>query len=139
MHQKYFRKEEFFVIKSKIKSVPKKLHVKTGDTVVVISGRSNNDKRSNKSSQMGDKGKIGKVLKVFPKLGKVVVEGVNVKKKHLKPNAMNTQGEIVEREVPIFSSKVMLWDESVKSATRVRYEIKDGKKVRISVKSGQEI
>ncbi|ACZ01727.1 50S ribosomal protein L24 [Streptobacillus moniliformis] len=127
------------MIKSKIKSVPKKLHVKTGDTVVVISGRSNNDKRSNKSSQMGDKGKIGKVLKVFPKLGKIVVEGVNLKKKHLKPNAMNTQGEIVEREVPIFSSKVMLWDESVKSATRVRYEIKDGKKVRISVKSGQEI
>ena len=127
------------MIKSKIKSVPKKLHVKTGDTVVVISGRSNNDKRSNKSSQLGDKGKIGKVLKVFPKLGKVVVEGVNVKKKHLKPTQMNTQGEIVEREVPIFSSKVMLFDESVKSATRVRYEIKDGKKVRISVKSGKEI
>ena len=127
------------MIKSKIKSVPKKLHVKTGDTVVVISGRSNNDKRSNKSSQLGDKGKIGKVLKVFPKLGKVVVEGVNVKKKHLKPTQMNTQGEIVEREVPIFSSKVMLWDESVKSATRVRYEIKDRKKVRISVKSGKEI
>ena len=127
------------MIKSKIKSVPKKIHVKTGDTVVVISGRSNNDKRSNKSSQLGDKGKIGKVLKVFPKLGKVVVEGVNVKKKHLKPTQMNTQGEIVEREVPIFSSKVMLWDESVKSATRVRYEIKDGKKVRISVKSGKEI
>ena len=127
------------MIKSKIKSVPKKLHVKTGDTVVVISGRSNNDKRSNKSSQLGDKGKIGKVLKVFPKLGKVVVEGVNVKKKHLKPTQMNTQGEIVEREVPTFSSKVMLWDESVKSATRVRYEVKDGKKVRISVKSGKEI
>ena len=125
--------------KPNLKSVPKKLHVKTGDTVVVISGRSNNDKRSNKSSQLGDKGKIGKVLKVFPKLGKVVVEGVNVKKKHLKPTQMNTQGEIVEREVPIFSSKVMLWDESVKSATRVRYEIKDGKKVRISVKSGKEI
>ena len=127
------------MIKSKIKSVPKKLHVKTGDTVVVISGRSNNDKRSNKSSQLGDKGKIGKVLKVFPKLGKVVVEGVNVKKKHLKPTQMNTQGEIVEREVPIFSSKVMLWDESVKSATRVRYEVKDGTNVRISVKSGKEI
>lgn len=125
--------------KPRVKSIPNRLHVKTGDTVVVISGRSNNDKRSNKSSQLGDKGKIGKVLKVFPKLGKVVVEGVNVKKKHLKPTQMNTQGEIVEREVPIFSSKVMLWDESVKSATRVRYEIKDGKKVRISVKSGKEI
>lgn len=127
------------MIKSKIKSVPKKLHVKTGDTVVVISGRSSNEKRSDKSSQMGDKGKIGKVLKVFPKLGKIVVEGVNVKKKHLKPNAMNAQGEIVEREVPIFSSKVMLWDEEAKSATRVRYEMKDGKKVRISVKTGKEI
>lgn len=127
------------MIKNKIKSVPKKLHVKTGDTVVVISGRSNLDKRSDKSEQLGDKGKIGKVLKVYPKLGKVVVEGVNIKKKHVKPNAMNTQGEIVEREVPIFSSKVMLWDEEAKSATRVRYELKDGKKVRISVKTGKEI
>ena len=125
------------MIKSKIKSVPKKLHVKTGDTVVVISGRSNNDKRSNKSSQLGDKGKIGKVLKVFPKLGKVVVEGVNVKKKHLKPTQMNTQGEIVEREVPIFSSKVMLFDEKAGKPTRVKYEVRDGKKVRISKKSGE--
>lgn len=127
------------MIKSKVKSVPNKLHVKTGDTVVVISGRSNKDKRSEKSSELGDKGKIGKVLKVFPKLGKVVVEGVNVKKKHLKPTAVNTQGEIVSREMPIFSSKVMLWDEEAKSATRVRFEFKDGKKVRISVKTGKEI
>lgn len=127
------------MIKSKIKSVPKKLHVKTGDTVVVISGRSNKDKRSDKSSQLGDKGKIGKVLKVYPKTGKIVVEGVNIKKKHLKPNQANTVGQIVEREVPIFSSKVMIWDENVKSATRVKYEMRDGKKVRISVKSGKEI
>lgn len=127
------------MIKSKIKSVPNKLHVKTGDTVVVISGRSNKKQRSDKSDQMGDKGKIGKVLKVFPKTGKIIVEGVNIKKKHLKPTQMNTQGEIVSKEMPIFSSKVMLWDEEAKKATRVRHKIVDGKKVRISVVSGKEI
>jgi large subunit ribosomal protein L24 len=52
---------------------------------------------------------------------------------------MNTQGEVVETEMPIFSSKVMLWDEKAKKATRIKHEIKDGKKVRISVVSGKEI
>ena len=89
--------------------------------------------------QTGDKGKVGKVLKVFPKTGKIIVEGVNIQKRHVKPNAMNPQGEVVEKEMPIFSSKVMLWDESAKKGTRVRYEIKDNKKVRISVVSGNEI
>ena len=79
------------MIKSKIKSVPNKLHVKTGDTVVVISGRSNKELRSEKSGQMGDKGKVGKVLKVFPKTGKIIVEGDNIKKKHIKPNQQNAQ------------------------------------------------
>lgn len=126
--------------KPKIKSVPNKLHVRTGDTVVVISGRSKDLTRNDKAQgQTGDKGKIGKVLKVFPKKGKIIVEGVNIQKKHVKPNAVNTQGEIVEREMPIFSSKVMLWDEKAGKATRVRYEIKDGKKVRVSVVSGNEI
>lgn len=127
------------MIKTKIKSVPNKLHVKTGDTVVVISGRSNKEKRSDKSEQMGDKGKVGKVLKVFPKTGKIIVEGVNIKKKHLKPTQMNTQGQIVEREMPIFSSKVMLWDDSAKKGTRVKHKVVDGKKERISVVSGKEI
>ena len=125
--------------KPRVKSIPNRLHVKTGDTVVVISGRSKDLLRNEKSTQTGDKGKIGKVLKVFPKTGKIIVEGVNIKKRHIKPNAMNPQGEVVEREMPIFSSKVMLWDESAKKGTRVRYEIKDGKKVRISVVSGNEI
>ena len=125
--------------KPNLKSVPKKLHVKTGDTVIVISGRSKDLLRNEKSTQTGDKGKIGKVLKVFPKTGKIIVEGVNIKKRHIKPNAMNPQGEVVEREMPIFSSKVMLWDESAKKGTRVRYEIKDNKKVRVSVVSGNEI
>ena len=125
--------------KPNLKSVPKRLHVKTGDTVIVISGRSKDLLRNEKSTQTGDKGKIGKVLKVFPKTGKIIVEGVNIKKRHIKPNAMNPQGEVVEKEMPIFSSKVMLWDESAKKGTRVRYEIKDNKKVRVSVVSGNEI
>ena len=125
--------------KPNLKSVPKKLHVKTGDTVIVISGRSKDLLRNENSTQTGDKGKIGKVLKVFPKTGKIIVEGVNIKKRHIKPNAMNPQGEVVEREMPIFSSKVMLWDETAGKPTRVRKEIRDGKKVRISVVSGNEI
>ena len=128
------------MIKSKIKSVPKKLHVKTGDTVVVISGRSKDLSRNDKGEgQTGDKGKVGKVLKVFPKTGKIVVEGVNIQKRHVKPNANNPQGTVVEKEMPIFSSKVMLWDEKAKKGTRVRYEVRDNKKVRISVVSGNEI
>lgn len=128
--------------KPKVKSVPAKLHVKTGDTVIVISGRSKDALRNEKEdqAQTGDKGKIGKVTRVFSKTGKIIVEGVNIKKKHVKANAaMNTQGEVVETEMPIFSSKVMLWDEKAKKATRVKHEIKDGKKVRISVVSGKEI
>ena len=125
--------------KPNLKSVPRKLHVKTGDTVIVISGRSKDLLRNENSTQTGDKGKIGKVLKVFPKTGKIMVEGVNIKKRHIKPNAMNPQGEVVEREMPIFSSKVMLWDEAAGKPTRVRKEIRDGKKVRISVVSGNEI
>jgi len=127
------------VAKPNLKSVPKRLHVKTGDTVIVISGRSKDLLRNENSTQTGDKGKIGKVLKVFPKTGKIIVEGVNIKKRHIKPNAMNPQGEVVEKEMPIFSSKVMLWDESAKKGTRVRFEIKDNKKVRVSVVSGNEI
>lgn len=125
--------------KPNLKSVPRKLHVKTGDTVIVISGRSKDLLRNESSTQTGDKGKIGKVLKVFPKTGKIIVEGVNIKKRHIKPNAMNPQGEVVEREMPIFSSKVMLWDEAAGKPTRIRKEIRDGKKVRISVVSGNEI
>ena len=125
--------------KPRVKSIPNRLHVKTGDTVIVISGRSKDLLRNENSTQTGDKGKIGKVLKVFPKTGKIIVEGVNIKKRHIKPNAMNPQGEVVEREMPIFSSKVMLWDEAAGKPTRIRKEIRDGKKVRISVVSGNEI
>lgn len=111
--------------KPKIKFVPNSLHVKTGDTVYVISGK--------------DKGKTGKVKKVFTKKGKVVVEGINIVTKHLKPSSVNPQGGVVEQEAAIYSSKVMLFDEKTGKPTRVGHKIVDGKKVRYSKKSGEII
>lgn len=109
--------------KPRIKFVPNKLHVKTGDTVYVISGK--------------DKGQTGKVLRVFPKKGKILVEGINKITKHLKPSQMNPQGGVVEREAPIFSSKVMIFDEKAGKPTRVGYKFENGKKVRYSKKTGE--
>lgn len=77
-----------------------KVHVRKNDTVVVISGK--------------DKGKTGEVLRVIPKTGKVVVKGVNLVKKHQKPNRQNMQGGIIEMEAAINSSKVMLFCEKCK-------------------------
>lgn len=71
-----------------------KLHVKKGDTVMVIAGE--------------DKGKTGKVLKVYPEKNRAIVEGRNLIKKHTKPNAKNTQGGIVEQEAPIHLSNLMV-------------------------------
>lgn len=101
------------------------MRVKKGDTVVVIAGK--------------DKGKKGAVLKVFPKANRVLVEGVNVITKHQKPNAMNPQGGIVNKEAAIHVSNVMPVDPETGKGTRVRFEMKDGKKVRVAVKSGKEI
>lgn len=111
--------------KPKIKFIPESLHVKTGDIVYVISGK--------------DKGKTGKVIKVFPKKGKIVVEGINVVKKHMKPSQVNPQGGVVEKAAAIFSSKVMLFDEKAGKPTRITHKVIDGKKVRISKKSGEII
>lgn len=101
-----------------------KLKIKKGDNVVVLSGSS--------------KGTKGSVLKVYPEKAKAIVEGVNVSKKHTKPNAQNPQGGIVETEAPIYISKLSLMDASGKP-TRVGYEVKDGKKVRVAKKTGKEI
>lgn len=103
--------------KPKVKFVPDSLHVKTGDTVFIISGK--------------DKGKTGKIVKVFPKKGKVVVEGINMVTKHMKPNAQNPQGGVVTKPAPMFSSKVMLFDEKAGKPTRVGYRFVDGKKRKI--------
>ena len=109
--------------KPKVKFVPAKLHVKTGDTVYVISGK--------------DKGKTGTVTKVFTKKGKIVVEGINVVTKHMKPSQMNPQGGVVTKPAAIFSSKVMIFDEKAGRPTRVGFKMVDGKKVRYSKVSNE--
>ncbi|WP_088307792.1 50S ribosomal protein L24 [Novosphingobium sp. B 225] len=97
--------------------------IKKGDSVVVRSGK--------------DKGRTGTVLQVMPKEGKVVVAGVNVAARHRKPTQVNPQGGIERREAPMAISKVGLAVDGKPS--RVRFETKDGKKVRVAVKSGETI
>jgi len=100
------------------------MKLKTGDKVVVIAG--------------ANKGKEGKITKVLD--NKVVVEGVNVCKKHLKPKNNNGNGEIVEVERPIHKSNVMIVDPKTKKPTKVKVEFdKNGKKIRISKKSNEKI
>ena len=97
-----------------------------GDKVVVIAGK--------------DKGKEGVVQAVYPKVNKVVVEGVNVHKRHKKPTQQNPEGSIVEMYVPIDASNVAIVNPKTKKATRVGYSVdKDGKKVRIAKKSGSKL
>lgn len=93
-----------------------------GDKVIVIAGR--------------DKGKTGIIQKVFPKLDRVVVENVNVRKKHKKPTQANPEGSIVEVYAPIHASNVMLVDPKTKKPTRVGHKEVKGKKVRVAKKSG---
>ncbi len=102
-----------------------KLHVKTGDKVKVITGK--------------DKGKEGVILKAFPSKQRVLVEGVNIVKKHAKPSQDNPQGGIVNEEAPIHVSNVMPIDPKTGEPTRVGYKIEDGKKVRIAKKSGEPL
>ena len=103
----------------------KKLHIKKGDTVYVNAGN--------------DKGKTGKVLSVNPSEDRAVVEGVNIVKKHTKPNANQPQGGIIDQEAPIHVSNLQLIDPASGKATRVGFKMVDGKKVRYAKKSGEEI
>jgi large subunit ribosomal protein L24 len=98
--------------------------IKKGDSVVVRSGK--------------DKGRTGTVLQVLPKDGKVVVSGVNVIARHRKPTQTNPQGGIDRVEAPMAIAKVGVADKDGKP-TRVRFEERDGKKVRVAVKSGETI
>ncbi len=103
-----------------------KMKIKKGDKVEVLTGK--------------DKGKRGEVLRVYPEKNKVVVEGVAIAKRHVKPNAANQQGGIVEAEAAIDASNVALIDPKTDKPTRVGYLIKeDGIKVRVSKKSGAEL
>jgi large subunit ribosomal protein L24 len=101
------------------------MKIKKGDRVVVLSGK--------------DKGKRGEVTKSMPKDGKVIVAGVNVAARHRKPSQTNPQGGIERREAPLHASKVALEDPKTGKPTRVRFEERDGRKVRVAVKSGELI
>ena len=106
------------------------MKIKKGDKVIVIAG--------------SDKGKTGTVQKVYPKLNKVVVEGINVHKKNRKPTQATPEGSVVEIYVPFDASNVALVDPKTKKATRVGYKLKTDKKgkttkVRVTKKSGTEI
>ena len=103
-----------------------KLHVKKGDMVKVLAG--------------DDKGTVAKILAVYPEKNRAIVEGVNVIKKHTKPNAKNTQGGIIEKEAPIHISNLMVVVGN-KVATRIgrRVDEKSGKLVRYSKKTGEVI
>ncbi len=110
------------------------MQIKTGDTVVVIAGKDKFtvDKKGNKNQT------TGKVLKVYPKTDKVLVEGVNKMKKHVKPS-QGQAGSIVETEAPIHVSNVMLLDPKVNKPCRVENKINEkGEKIRVSKKSGYE-
>lgn len=99
--------------------------IKKGDSVVVLSGK--------------DKGRTGTVDKVLPQEGKVIVEGINVIARHRKPSQQNPQGGIDRYPAPMALAKVAVADPKDGKPTRVRIEEKDGKKVRVAVKSGEVI
>lgn len=101
------------------------MYIKKHDTVAVISGK--------------DKGKKGKVLKALPREWRVVVEGVNIKKRHQRARRGGQKGQIVESPAPMHVSNVMLVDSKSGKPTRVRMKTDGNKKVRVSVKSGNSI
>ena len=103
----------------------KQLHVKKDDTVIVISGE--------------DKGKKGKVVEVSPKEGKVIVEGVNIVSKHVKPRRQGEAGGIVKVEGAMYASKVQLFCDKCGKGVRYKTNVVDGKKVRVCAKCGKEL
>ena len=102
------------------------MNFKVGDKVSVITG--------------ANKGKSGKILHILRSKNRVVVEGINMVKKHQKPSSQNETGGIIEKENPIHISNIMMTDPKSGKATRIGHEInKDGKKIRVSKKSNEKI
>ena len=99
--------------------------IRKGDQVVILSGK--------------DKGRTGEVVKSLPKEGKVVVSGINVHARHRKADQANPQGGIERKEAPLHVSNVAIADPKSGAPTRVRFEVRDGKKVRVAAKSGELI
>lgn len=101
------------------------MKIKKGDKVKVIAGE--------------DKGTIAEVKAVLPKANKVIVEGCNIAKKHMKPNGQDEEGGIIDKEMPIDASNVMIYDAKSKGASRIGFKDVKGTKTRIAKKSGAEI
>ena len=99
--------------------------IKKGDKVVILSGK--------------DKGKHGEVIRALPRDGKLVVAGVNVVTRHRKPTQGQPNGGLERSEAPIHASKVAIEDPKTGRASRVRFEVVDGKKVRVAARSGEKI
>ena len=100
-------------------------HIKSGDQVIVISG--------------ADKGKVGKVLRILTEKNRVVVEGVNRVWKHVRPSQRNPQGGRIQKDAPIHISNVQPLDPTSGKGTRIKFEVKDGIKHRVAVKSGADL
>ena len=103
----------------------KELHVKKDDTVIVVSG--------------DDRGKIGKVVEVAPAEGKVIVEGVNIVSRHVKPRRQGEQGGIVKAEGALYACKVMNYCDKCGKGVRVCVGEKNGKKIKVCAKCGAEL
>lgn len=101
------------------------MKIRVGDKVEVIAGK--------------DKGKQGEVLQTLPKTNRVIVEGVNMVTKHIKPSQQDPEGGIITREAPIHVSNVAYYDEKAKSVSKIGFEFVDGRKVRVAKKSGKQI
>ncbi len=101
------------------------MKLKKGDKVKIIAG--------------ADKGKVGTIQKVFPKVNRVVVDGVHTVKKHQKPSQSNPEGQIIEMYAPVDASNVALYDEKAKAIVKVGYKVVDGKKVRVNKKTGKAL
>lgn len=105
---------------------PYKIRLKKGDTVIVRAGKY--------------RGQTGKITATFPRENKVTVDGINIIKKHVKPNQQHPQGAIIELTKPIWVSKVGIVEPTTKKASRIGFSFdKDGKKTRIYKSSGKEI
>jgi len=101
------------------------MKIKKGDTVIVIKGK--------------DRGKEGKVSTAMPQDEKVIIDGINMRKRHQKPRRAGQKGQVVEFAAPMHVSNVMIKDPKTGKGTRIGYEIKAGKKLRIAKKSGAEV
>ena len=101
------------------------MKVRKGDTVIVIAGK--------------DRGKEGAVVRAFPKTERVLIEGINVVKKHQRPKRQGQRGQVVEKPLPLHVSNVALKDPKTGKPTRVGYSMGDSKKVRMAKKSGMKI